>query len=491
MTVLSRRYEFGDEVGAGGMGRVVVAHDRMLDRRVAIKLIADARADDDTSRERLLREARAAATLQHPNVVTVFDVLEEDGRLHLVMELVEGTTLAQHLRANGRLPDDEAVRIVSGILDGLAAAHARGFVHRDVKPSNVLISATGVVKLTDFGIAKSLDQPAVDLTLTGQVLGTPRYLAPELVMDGVASPASDLYAVGVIAYEAFSGRLPFEATTPIAMALAHQREPVPPLAEAAPEVDPELAAVVERALEKDPAQRFASATSMRDALHAAAGWSKASDDTSSSRPGLTLGHVPLTPDATTMASTPVDPTRGAGARSVSALWQPWVRDRRRRTALIVLVATLAVALLLFGLARAGPAKPGPTGGVIMDLERPALDEPSGEEESDDEALEEPEPEEESERTGAPDSGFRIDHSALAAVASAEELLRLLAEDPTAAGPRGPDLVRDLDRLLQGPEQRNRSSAANRLIEDVRRWAGAGELDPAVADRTVTLVSGLR
>lgn len=494
MTVLSRRYELGEELGSGGMGRVVVAHDRVLDRRVAVKLVVDARADDDTARERLLREARAAATLQHPNVVTVFDVIDDDGRLHLVMELVEGMTLASLLQVSGPLPDGEAVRILSGILDGLTAAHERGFVHRDVKPSNVLISDSGVVKLTDFGIAKALDPSTTDLTLTGQVLGTPRYLAPELALEGTASPASDLYAVGVIAYEALSGRLPFEATTPMAMAIAHQREPVPPLTETSPDVNRELAAVVERALEKDPGQRFASASSMRDALHTAIGSIPSPVDASTPGPGTTLDHTPsvAAANATTMASTPVDPPLPHG-RPVP-WWAPWLREPRRRRALVVLAATLLVALALIAFARTGSDPSGAPEGVVGDIARPGIDEALTDglhEEPDDESDEPPAEQAPDEPPNEDDPVSRIDQDALAAADSPEQLLRLLSADPTAAGPRGPDLVGALDQLLQGPEQRNRSRAANRLTENVRRWAADGELDPAVADRTIALIARYR
>jgi eukaryotic-like serine/threonine-protein kinase len=265
MTVLADRYELAEELGAGGMARVVAAYDRSLDRRVAIKLIREELLGDATVRDRLLREARAAARLHHPNTVAVYDVGEDDGRGFVVMELVRGTTLAQHLAA-GPLRPEPAVRIITAVLDGLQAAHARGLVHRDVKPSNILLPAEGGVKLADFGIARGMAEATSKLTATGTVLGTPAYLAPEVIGGADAAPTSDLYAVGIVLYEALAGRVPFAAESPIAVALAHQRTPPPPLTDLAPSVSPSLVEAVERALAKDPADRFTDAAAMRTAL---------------------------------------------------------------------------------------------------------------------------------------------------------------------------------------------------------------------------------
>jgi serine/threonine-protein kinase len=268
MTVIADRYLLGDVLGMGGMARVVAAYDQALGRDVAIKLIHDAYAGDPASRERLLREARAAAGLHHPSIVAVYDVGESDGRPFIVMERVTGGTLADRLRDGRRLSVDEAIAVADAALAGLQAAHAHGLAHRDIKPSNILLLGSGGVKIADFGIAKSLAEAAGGLTGTGQILGTPRYLAPERALGQPATPASDLYSVGVVLYECLTGEAPFKADTPLAEALAHQREPVPSLNQTAPEVPAGLARVVERALAKDPAERFPDAASMRQALSA-------------------------------------------------------------------------------------------------------------------------------------------------------------------------------------------------------------------------------
>ncbi len=265
MTLLLDRYELGAELGAGGMGRVVTAYDRRLERPVAVKLIREELLEEPGTRERLLREARSAARLHHPNTVAVFDVGEADGRPFVVMELIEGRSLDDRLRTEGKLEPTNAAAVVAAVLDGLAAAHARGLVHRDVKPSNVLLPDDGGVKLADFGIAADLGS-STSLTGSGQVVGSPRYLAPERVDGEAATAASDVYAAGIVLYELLAGRVPFAADNPVATAVAHQQQPVPPLTELAPHIPAGLAAVAERALAKDPAQRFTSAASMRSAL---------------------------------------------------------------------------------------------------------------------------------------------------------------------------------------------------------------------------------
>ncbi|NDL57511.1 serine/threonine-protein kinase [Phytoactinopolyspora mesophila] len=267
MAVLADRYELGEPLGAGGMARVVTAYDHVLHRDVAVKLIHDAYAGDPTSRERMLREARAAAGLQHPNTVSVFDAGEADGRPFIVMERVIGRSLAHRLHDEGALSVADTISIADAVLSALGAAHSRGLVHRDVKPSNILLPDSGGVKLADFGIAKALAETSAGLTSTGQLLGTPRYLSPEQVAGRPASPASDLYALGVVLYECLTGEPPFKAETPLAEALAHQREPVPAIAQSAPHAPAALARTLERALAKEPSDRFTDADAMRRALH--------------------------------------------------------------------------------------------------------------------------------------------------------------------------------------------------------------------------------
>jgi eukaryotic-like serine/threonine-protein kinase len=264
VTVLAERYELGDVLGEGGMGRVVIAHDRVLRRDVAVKLLTG--ASDAASRARFLREARDSARLRHPNAVTVYDTGEHEGQPFIVMELVRGITLDELVAEDGPLAVEVAVAITVGVLEALDAAHAAGLVHRDVKPGNVILPDDGGVKLTDFGIAKAMDDATAALTAAGTVLGTPAYLAPELVDGGTASPASDLYAVGCMLYLQLTGEPPFSAETPLAIAYAHVNRAVPPVEEQRPDVPDDLGRVLDTALAKDPAQRYADAAAMRAAL---------------------------------------------------------------------------------------------------------------------------------------------------------------------------------------------------------------------------------
>ena len=224
--VIVGRYALGEPLGAGGMARVVEGHDARLDRRVAVKLLPADRIDP-VGRERFRREARSSAGFSHPNAVATFDAGEADGYLYLVMELVDGPSLADRLARSGALDVDEAVRIADSILAALGAAHAAGIVHRDVKPGNVLLDNRGAVKLADFGIARRLDDLSSDLTGTGLFIGTPKYLAPEQAAGEAATPASDLYATAVVLYEMLAGAAPYGGPTPMATALAHQTAPIP------------------------------------------------------------------------------------------------------------------------------------------------------------------------------------------------------------------------------------------------------------------------
>jgi hypothetical protein len=265
--VLGDRYRLGEQIAVGGSARVVAAVDERLGRRVAVKLV-DARAveaSDPAARQRFLREARTAAGFSHQHAVAVYDAGEDAGVLYLVMELVDGPSLAQVL-ADGPLPVDQAVRICAQVLAALEAAHASGVVHRDVKPANVLLTSSGEAKLADFGIAKRFDDLTDSVTRTGFVVGTPRYLAPEQALGQPLTPATDVYAAGVLLYEMLTGEAPYEGATPAAAMLAHHAAPVPDLTRRRPDVPPGLAAVVTRALAKDPSDRYASAEAMAAAL---------------------------------------------------------------------------------------------------------------------------------------------------------------------------------------------------------------------------------
>ncbi len=264
-------YEIQSPLGAGGMGEVYRARDTRLDRDVAIKVLRQ-EFDDARSFERFEREARAASALTHPHICAVFDIGAAEGRPFLVLELIEGRTLRE---AIGSRPMDvrAAVAIGAQIADALEAAHARGIVHRDLKSGNVMIGARGQVKVLDFGLAKQID--AVEgrdpvtrdaLTLAGVVVGTPTYLAPELLRGAPADTRSDVWALGIVLYEMLTGRVPYEGTTAFAIGEQIARDPVPPLPATVPLV---LQRVVERCLAKPPEDRYRTAGEVRAALEAA------------------------------------------------------------------------------------------------------------------------------------------------------------------------------------------------------------------------------
>lgn len=271
--VLSGRYEMIRPIGSGGMGTVWRARDRSLGREVAVKLLHEGLASDTAFAERFRREARSAAGLAHPNIVTVYDSGEDatggpaagERIPFIVMELVEGTSLRARLQ-DGPLSVREAVRLARAVLSALGHAHGRGLVHRDMKPGNVLL-AGGDVKVVDFGIAKAADESS-DLTRTGALLGTAAFLSPEQASGHPATPASDLYALGCLLYNCLVGTPPFDGDSPVAVALRHTRDPVPPIRSRRPEVPEALDRVVMRALEKEPSRRFPSAAEMDAALAA-------------------------------------------------------------------------------------------------------------------------------------------------------------------------------------------------------------------------------
>jgi eukaryotic-like serine/threonine-protein kinase len=255
--VIAGRYTLQELVGAGGMSSVYRAHDELLDRHVALKILHPTYREDEDTVERFRREARAVARLSHPNVVTVIDRGEEDGHQFIVFEYVDGVTLKDHLARQGPLPVEEAVGIAVDVGEALAYAHAQGIVHRDVKPQNVIMNGDGAPKVTDFGIARSVD---VDkgVTQTGTVVGTGDYIAPEQASGEPVVPASDVYGLGCVLFELLTGSPPFSGTGFVDVAMQHIHAPVPSVRERRADVPPRVAAAVERALAKDPADRFES-----------------------------------------------------------------------------------------------------------------------------------------------------------------------------------------------------------------------------------------
>ena len=289
--VLLDRYALDEVIGTGGAASVYRAVDRTLDRVVAVKLLDDgvARTADPQGRDRFLHEATAAAHFQHPNLVTVYDAGEDDGDLFLVMEYVEGRTLADVIAEQAPLPVDEATSIATQMLRGLAAVHAHGTIHRDVKPANVLVGDDGRVRLTDFGIAKRLDHLDAAITSFGSFVGTPWYLAPEQVTGATLSPATDVYQVGLVLHEMLTG-VRAGGSSPAIAATAEAVDP----RRVRGDIPDGVAATVIRATQRDPDRRFDSAEGMLTAL--------------------TGGAVPSSTTATSAGAAAVD----AGAAAMGA-----------------------------------------------------------------------------------------------------------------------------------------------------------------------------
>jgi serine/threonine protein kinase len=254
------RFAVEKTLGTGGMATVELAEDTELRRKVAVKRLSASLAGDDVFQERFFREARLAAALSHPNLVAVYDVGDEDGLPYIVMEYVEGETLAAVMARSGPMEPDQAVDLLRQICAGLEHAHAAGLVHRDIKPQNLLVRSDGVVKVADFGIARTLQ--ATQLTEVGTVLGTAAYLAPEQAAGEPVTAAADIYSLGAVAYQLLSGRTPYEFES-IADLAAKQRQSPPPLRDVPPHVE----RAVQRALAFEPGNRPPSAAAFAEELH--------------------------------------------------------------------------------------------------------------------------------------------------------------------------------------------------------------------------------
>ena len=308
--VIAGRYELEELVGTGGMSRVYRARDRQLERTVALKILHERLGADDEHVSRFRHEARAVAQLSHPNVVTVIDRGTDGRRQFIVFEYVFGENLRQLLDRTGRLPVSRALEIGIAVADGLAWAHARGVVHRDVKPQNVLVGRDGEVKVTDFGIARSLDAES-GLTVTGTVLGTSNYLSPEQASGKHVTESADVYSLGVLLYELLAGEVPFPGGNQVVVALKHVTDEAPPLHD----VPPRLAAAVARALEKEPERRFPSMADFAEELRA-----------------CLAGLASRAAERTVAA-----PAAPAAAQATHVL----PRERRRRSSRVAVVAVLA------------------------------------------------------------------------------------------------------------------------------------------------------
>lgn len=444
--LLAGRYRLQGLLGRGAMAEVNAATDERLGRPVAIKLMPVDRITPE-ERRRFVREARAIAGFSHPNVVTLYDAGEADGFLYLVMERVAGTTLAARIAVEP-LDAATATALTTELLSALDAAHRSGIVHRDVKPSNVLVDDDGHAKLVDFGIALRFDELAGDLTGTGQHIGTPKYMAPEIISGGPPTPASDVYAVGVMLYEMLTGRPPFDAGTPIATAMAHVNTPAPDVLSVAPATPPAVAAVVARALAKDPSRRFSSAGEMRSAL-------------ASSSAGPVARPLPPTEVMT------AGPVRMRGAR-----W--WL--------LAVVLAVVSGVIATIAVLNGGD-EPSTGSATTAGQTAPSSAAPP------------------TSTTAAPTTAVAttaVATTVTVAVAAdptvgpggpapgdVDALVAVLAADPERYGSRTNDVVDRLGDLGNGRKATDRAAA---LLESAEQWVAEGQLDAEALDMLRTVLA---
>jgi eukaryotic-like serine/threonine-protein kinase len=346
--VLGGRYRLLREIARGGMAAVWEAEDALLDRRVAVKLLHAQFADDPEFLERFRREARAAARLSHPNIVPIYDVGEdaETRTPYIVMELVDGGNLKDRIRQAAPLPDAEIRTIGATLATALEYAHRRGLVHRDIKPQNVLLGEDGRPRLTDFGIAQAMASSG--LTRTGVVMGSVQYIAPELVRGRAAVPQSDVYSLGVVLYEMATGRVPFQADTDLAVALAHAEEVPTRPRSLNPRLAPDLDGSILRALAKSPEQRFGSAAAFGEALRGGANGTAAM-----TRPVAVAEATRRMPTQAASQPAPTPPRKGSSAVAAAASPQAR-RTARPRTArgggngIVWLLVAMTVVLLAIG-----------------------------------------------------------------------------------------------------------------------------------------------
>ena len=368
------RYRIERRLGAGGMSTVFHAEDTVLERPVAVKLLAEHLAQDEAFVARFRREALAAARLQHPNVVQVFDSGEdpESGRHFIVMEYVDGPSCADLVRDHTVLDVEQTVHIIRDACHGLDYAHRAGVIHRDVKPGNLLISSeTGITKLADFGIAKAAEQTRI--TQVGSVLGTAAYLSPEQARGEEAGPASDIYSLGVCTYQFLAGRLPHEYGSLTELALKQQEETVEAISMQRPEVPGALDRAIRLCLEREPANRYASALDLAEALEAGL-HGEATEETRrlaafAADPDETIATQALRTQQVARAPTPPPPTRVPRRPTPPPpSRKPERRGRGRRWGaflafLAVLAAIVVVALALLGSDDSGGVQPVDRTGV--------------------------------------------------------------------------------------------------------------------------------
>jgi len=364
--LLSDRYRLTELVATGGMGEVWKAQDQMLEREVAIKALKREYADDETFLARFRAEAKHTAGLSHPGIAAIYDYGEDSGTSYLVMELVPGEALSARIRREGRIEPMTTLTIIGQAALALHAAHAAGVIHRDIKPGNLLITPDCTTKVTDFGIAWAA--AAVPLTMTGTVLGTAHYLSPEQGTGADVTPASDVYSLGVVAYECLAGHRPFDGDTAVRIAMAHVQDDPPPLPDDVPE---DVRTLVSQALAKDPSQRFTTAAAFARAVTATqqrlgGGLSPALANANAAPTAvIPLGDLPIAPGAPVMPPAVPKSTLLIGVRPPS------------RSTLLLTLGVALVLLLIAGavaVARSSSTKALPSlTGMTLEKARATLD----------------------------------------------------------------------------------------------------------------------
>lgn len=355
-TRLQDRYVLDERIAVGGMGSIMSATDERLGRHVAVKMLKEELAHDPRFVERFRREARAVASLSHPNIANVFDYGEHDGHHFIVMELAPGKDLGRLLRDDGRLSPERAARIGSQICEALSHAHASGIVHRDVKPANAIVDANDRVKVTDFGIARAMGEAT--LTATGSVMGTAHYISPEQAGGAQIEPASDQYSMGIVLYEMLTGDVPFSGDSPLAVAMRHTSDQIPPPSEKNPKVPSQLDGVVKRATQKNPADRYPDARDMGAAMVAAVS-GPATDPLGGPTMPMAGGAM-----AGAGAATMVEGARSTATLADPADAQPLAASARRwnpeRIGLFAVIALLAIGIIAALIFLAGTLSGDPT-----------------------------------------------------------------------------------------------------------------------------------